>query len=175
MVAIAATDCHRSKNIVKHIITVLVENKHGVLARVVGLISGRGFNIDSLNVAPSQDPTVSRMTIQVPGDDRVLEQVTKQLNKLVEVIKVSDLTSERFVDREMIVVKVAAPSAKRAEINDLASLINAKIVLVQNESVVLEMTGDQERVTEFLDLLKPFGILDVSRSGVIAIAKGDAK
>jgi len=160
---------------VKHIITVLVENKHGVLARVVGLISGRGFNIDSLNVAPSQDPTVSRMTIQVPGDDRVLEQVTKQLNKLVEVIKVSDLTSERFVDREMIVVKVAAPSAKRAEINDLASLINAKVVLVQNESVVLEMTGDQERVTEFLDLLKPFGILDVSRSGVIAIARGDAK
>ncbi|MEI6217633.1 MAG: acetolactate synthase small subunit [bacterium] len=159
----------------KHIITVLVENKHGVLARVVGLISGRGFNIDSLNVAPSQDPTVSRMTIQVPGDDRVLEQVTKQLNKLVEVIKVSDLTSERFVDREMIVVKVAAPSAKRAEINDLASLINAKVVLVQNESVVLEMTGDQERVTEFLDLLKPFGILDVSRSGVIAIARGDAK
>jgi len=154
---------------------VLVENKHGVLARVVGLISGRGFNIESLNVAPSQDPTVSRMTIQVPGDDRVLEQVTKQLNKLVEVIKVSDLTSERFVDIEMVVAKVAAPSAKRAEIKDLAALVNAKVILVQNDSVVLEMTDDQEHVTEFLGLLKPFGILDISRSGVIAIAKGDAK
>jgi len=158
---------------VKHIITVLVENKHGVLARVVGLISGRGFNIESLNVAPSQDPTVSRMTIQVPGDDRVLEQVTKQLNKLVEVIKVSDLTTERFIDRELIVVKVAAPAAKRTEIKELAGMLKAQIISVQPESIILEMTGCQERVAECVELLKPFRIIDISRSGAIAIAKGD--
>ena len=157
----------------KHIITVLVENKPGVLARIVGLISGRGFNIDSLNVAATQDPTVSRMTIQVPGDDRVLEQVTKQLNKLVDIIKVSDLTTERFLDREMIVVKVAAPPAKRTEIKELAGLLKAQIVSVQAESMILEMTGSQERVAEFVGLLKPYKLLDVSRSGVIAIAKGD--
>ena len=158
---------------VKHIITVLVENKHGVLARVVGLISGRGFNIESLNVAPSQDPTVSRMTIQVPGDDRVLEQVTKQLNKLVEVIKVSDLTTERFIDRELIVVKVVAPAAKRAEIKELAGMLKAQILSVQPESIILEMTGCQERVAEFIELLKPFRIVDICRSGAIAIAKGE--
>lgn len=157
----------------KHIITVLVENKHGVLARVVGLISGRGFNIESLNVAPSQDPTVSRMTIQVPGDDRVLEQVTKQLNKLVEVIKVSDLTTERFIDRELIVVKVAASAAKRGEVRELAGLLKAQVVSVQPESMIIEMTGCQERVAEFIELLKPFRIMDISRSGAIAIAKGD--
>lgn len=158
----------------KHIITVLVENRPGVLARVVGLISGRGFNIDSLSVAPTQDPAVSRMTIQVPGDDRVLEQVTKQLNKLVDIIKVSDLTTERFIDRELIVVKVAAPAAKRSEIKELAGLLKAQIVSVQPESMILEMTGCQERVVEFIGLLKPFRILDISRSGIIAIAKGDA-
>jgi len=158
---------------VKHIITVMVENKPGVLARVVGLISGRGFNIDSLNVAPTQDPTVSRMTIQVPGDDRVLEQVTKQLNKVVDVIKVSDLTTERFVDRELIVVKVGVPSDKRGEIKELAGLLKAEVVSVQADSVVLEMTGNQERVAEFLGLLAPFRILDISRSGVIAVVKGD--
>lgn len=157
----------------KHIITVLVENKHGVLARVVGLISGRGFNIDSLNVAATTDPTVSRMTIQVPGDDRVLEQVTKQLNKLVEVIKVSDLTTERFIDMELIVVKVAAPASKRTEIKELAGMLKAQIVSVHQESIILEMTGSQERVAEFIDLLKPFRILDISRSGVIAMAKSD--
>ena len=158
----------------KHIITVLVENRPGVLARVVGLISGRGFNIDSLNVAPTQDPTVSRMTIQVPGDDRVLEQVTKQLNKLVDAIKVSDLTTERFIDRELIVVKVAAPAAKRSEIKELAGLLKAQVVSVQPESMILELTGCKERVAEFITLLKPFRIMDISRSGVIAMAKGDA-
>ena len=157
----------------KHIITVMVENKPGVLARIVGLISGRGFNIESLNVAPTQDPTVSRMTIQVPGDDRVLEQVTKQLNKLVDVIKVSDLTTERFVDREMVVVKVAASPGKRGDIKELASLLKAQVLSVQTDSVVLEMTGDQERVNEFLGLLAPFRILDISRSGVIAVGKGN--
>ena len=115
----------------KHIITALVENQPGVLARVVGLISGRGFNIESLNVGPTQDPAVSRMTMQVPGDDRVLEQVTKQLNKLVDVIRVTDLTKEPFLNRECILVKVAANRERRSEIIELADVSHATIVSAQ--------------------------------------------
>jgi acetolactate synthase-1/3 small subunit len=155
----------------KHVITALVENQPGVLARIVGLISGRGFNIDSLNVAPTQDPSVSRMTLQVPGDDRVLEQVTKQLNKLVDVIKVSDLTKERFVDRELVLVKVAAPSAKLAELKELVSMTKAEVVSVQEKSLVVQMTGDREQIEEFIAMLKPFKIVDISRSGIIAVSK----
>ena len=158
----------------KHIIAVMVENKPGVLARIVGLISGRGFNIDSLNVAPTQDPTISRMTIQVLGDDRVLEQVTKQLNKLIDVFKVSDLTTEKFVDRELIIVKVAVPGDKRAEAGKLAERMKAQIVSEQRDSLVLEMTGDQKRINEFIGLLDGFKILDMSRSGVIAVGKADS-
>ncbi len=156
----------------KHIITALVENQPGVLARIVGLISGRGYNIDSLNVAPTQDPTASRLTMKVQGDDRVLEQVTKQLNKLVDVIKVTDLTQKRYLNRELILVEVASTPQKRAEIAELADLFEAKVVSVQPGSLTIQMVGDQERVNDFLGLLKPFRILDVSRSGVIAVARG---
>jgi len=157
----------------QHVITVLVENKAGVLARIVGLISGRGFNIDSLNVAPTQDPTVSRMTIQVIGDDRVLEQVSKQLNKLIDIIKVSDLTTERFIARELVIVKVAAPPEKRNEIKELAALIKSQILSVQANSIILQLVGDQEQVGEFISLLRPFRVLEISRTGVVAVAKGD--
>ena len=156
----------------RHIITALVENKHGVLARIVGLISGRGFNIDSLNVAPTQDPTASRLTMTVPGDDRVLEQVNKQLNKLVDVIKVTDLTGRRYLDRELMLVEVAAPSQKRAELVELANLSEAKIVSVQAKSLTIQLVGEQEKIDDFLVLLKPFRILDISRTGVIAVARG---
>jgi acetolactate synthase I/III small subunit len=155
----------------RHTITALVENQPGVLARIVGLISGRGFNIESLNVGPTQDPTVSRLTMQVPGDDRVLEQVTKQLNKLVDVIKVTDLTKEAFLNRECILVKVAASRDHRSEIIELAEVFHATIVSVQPAALVVQMVGDQGAVADFLELLKPFKILDVSRSGVIAMAK----
>jgi len=155
----------------KHTISALVENQPGVLARVVGLISGRGFNIESLNVGPTQDPTVSRLTMQVPGDDRVLQQVTKQLNKLVDVIKVTDLTQEPFLNRECILVKVAASRDNRSEIIELADVFGATIVSVQANALVIQLVGDQDPVADFLDLMKPFQILDVSRSGVIAMAK----
>jgi len=155
----------------KHTITALVQNQPGVLARIVGLISGRGFNIESLNVGPTQDPTASRLTMQVPGDDRVLEQVTKQLNKLVDVIKVTDLTKEPFLNRECILVKVAATRDNRSEIIELADVFHGTIVSVQPASLVVQMVGDQSGVADFLDLLKPFKVLDVSRSGVIAMAK----
>ena len=153
----------------KHIVTLLVENKPGVLARIVGLISGRGYNIDGLTVAPTHDPEVSKMTIEVPGDDRVLEQVTKQLNKLIDVIKVADLTSQRYFGQEMILVKVAAGPDQRRGVLDLAEIFGAVVLGVQSASMTLRLADRQERIAEFLELLKPFRILDVSRSGLIAM------
>jgi len=151
-----------------------VENTEGVLARIVGVISGRGFNIESLNVAPTNDPTVSRMTIQVPGDDRVLEQVTKQLNKLIDVIKVSDLTKDRFIDRELIVVKLQVEPGRRAEVKELAGLMKAEIVSVQADTMILQLAGDRERVVEFIELLKPYKVSDISRTGIVAMSKADS-
>jgi len=157
----------------KHVITALVENQPGVLARIVGLISGRGFNIESLNVAPTHDATTSRMTMTVPGDDRVLAQVTKQLNKLVDVIKVADLTSERYLERELVVVEVSATTQKRAEIAELADLSGAEVIAVQPKSLSVQMVGEQEKIEDFLRLLKPFRILRLSRSGVMAVARAE--
>ncbi len=155
----------------RHTITALVDNEPGVLSRVVGLISGRGYNIESLNVGPTQDPTISRMTMQVPGDDRVLEQVTKQLNKQVDVISVTDLTRESFLNRECILVKIAATRKNRSEIIELADVFGGKVVSVQNDSMVIQLVGEQQHVADFLKLVAPFKILDVSRSGVIAMGK----
>ncbi|MBN1671272.1 MAG: acetolactate synthase small subunit [Kiritimatiellae bacterium] len=155
----------------KHIITALVENRPGVLARIVGLISGRGYNIDTLNVGPMPDGTVSRMTITVPGDDRILEQVTKQLNKLVDVIKVTDLTRERHIDRELVLIKVSAPPKSRSEIIELVNLFRAKIIAVQSKSLIIEVTGTEEKVESFLELVKPHGIQEISRSGALAMAR----
>lgn len=156
----------------KHIITALVENQPGVLARIVGLISGRGYNIESLNVAPVENGALSRLTMKVPGDDRVLEQVTKQLNKLVDVLKVTDLTKEKFLNRELILVEVGVSSQKRAELIELAGLCEAKIVSVQPKSLTIQLAAEEAKINDFLDLLKPFKILDISRTGVIAVAKG---
>ena len=121
----------------KHTITALVENQPGVLARIVGLISGRGYNIETLNVAPTHDPTVSRLTMRVPGDDRILEQVTKQLNKLVDVIKVADLTKQPFVSRELALIKVATPRGKRSEVVELAALFGSQVVAVQPQALIV--------------------------------------
>jgi len=155
----------------KHVITALVENKPGVLARIVGLISGRGFNIDTLNVAPTQNPAISRLTMKVPGDDHVLEQVTKQLNKLIDVIKVSDLTQEKYLSRELILIDVAATSKNRSEVIELAALFDAKVVSVQHKSITLQMVGEEDKIDDFLELLKPYGIQDISRTGLIAVAR----
>jgi acetolactate synthase-1/3 small subunit len=159
----------------KHIITASVANEPGVLSRIVGLISGRGYNIESLNVAPTHDPSISRLTMKVPGDDRVLEQVTKQLNKLVDVIKVTDLTQKGYLNRELVLVEVSAPPQKRQEIVGLVDLFDAKVVSVQAKSLTIQMVGEQNRVDEFIGLLKAFGLIDLSRSGVIAVARGDAR
>ena len=156
----------------KHIINCLVENQPGVLARIVGLISGRGYNIETLNVGPTADPTVSKMTIVVPGDVHVIEQVTHQLSKQINVIEVVNMTNRRHLDRELILVRVATVNHHaRAEIVDLASLFMARAVAVQEESVTIQMVGNQETVADFLHLLKPYEIIDISRTGVIAVGR----
>ena len=155
----------------KHIISALVENHPGVLARVIGLISGRGYNIDSLNVAPTQDVTTSRLTMTVPGDDRVTEQVTKQLNKLVDVIKVFDLTERKYIDRELALVKVSSTTKNRSAVIELAALCRAEIVAVQNKAMIIQMVGATDAVDNFMELIKPHGIVEVSRTGVIAVGK----
>lgn len=155
----------------RHTISVLVENHFGVLARVSGLFSARGFNIDSLCVGETEDPTVSRMTVVVRGDDAVLEQITKQLNKLVETIEVRDLTREDHVERELVMVKVGANSKKRSEIIEIASIFRAKVVDLNSAAIVAEVTGSVDKVEAFIDMMRPFGILELVRTGAIAIAR----
>ncbi len=157
----------------KHIITAVVENRPGVLARIVGLISGRGYNIDSLNVAPTQDPTVSRLTLVAPGNDQIIEQITKQLNKLIDVIKVTDLTEEKHLDRELALITVQTTPKTRSQVVELAALFRAQVVSVNSKSLIIQMVGASEEVDNFMDQLQPFGIQDTSRSGAIAVSKND--
>jgi acetolactate synthase-1/3 small subunit len=155
----------------RHTLSVLVENKFGVLARIAGLFSGRGYNIDTLNVAPTQDPTMSRMTIVVKGDDAVLEQVTKQLNKLVDVIKVQDFRDGEYVDRELVLVKVGADARTRPEIMQICDIFRAKIVDVAHKALTVEITGNESKVGAFIDLMTPFGIRDITRTGKVAMPR----
>lgn len=156
----------------QHTISVLVVNRFGVLSRISGLFSGRGFNIESLNVAETNDPGVSRMTIVTRGDDSKIEQVTKQLNKLVDIIKVVDLTDENFVDREMILVKMNAEPRVREEILRIVGIFRAKVVDVGSSTYTIEITGDEGKIKGFIELLKPLGIQEIVRSGRIAISRG---
>ena len=158
----------------KHIINATVENQPGVLSRIVGLFSGRGYNIETLNVGPSADPRFSRMTITVPGDEHVLEQVTKQLNKLVDVVKVVDLTGEAHLERELVLVEVAIPKGRRGELLEVVSLFHADVVGVREGSLTIQFVGDQNAIDDFLRMLRPYSILDLSRSGRIAVARGEA-
>ena len=155
----------------KHTISVLVENKFGVLARISGLFSSRGFNIDSLAVGETEDPTVSRMTIVVDGDEKILEQVTKQLNKLIDVIKVLDLTGEDFIDRELILLKIHVTPATRSEILQIVDIFQARIIDVKPAAVTIEVTGNDHKIKSILDLLKGFGIKEMVRTGRIAISR----
>jgi len=156
---------------VRHTISVLVENKFGVLARVAGLFSGRGFNIDSLSVAETQDPSASRMTIVTRGDDATLEQIVKQLNKLANVIEVRDFREGEYVDRELALVKVGVDSKTRAEVMQITDIFRAKIVDVQPKSLTVEITGDESKVEKFISLMATFGVLDLTRTGRVAILR----
>lgn len=155
----------------RHTISVLVENKFGVLTRVAGLFSGRGFNIDSLNVAPTQDPSVSRMSIVTRGDDATLEQIVKQLNKLVDVLKVIDFRDGEYIDRELILVKVGVDSKTRAEVMQICDIFRSKIVDVQAKSLTIEITGGEGKIEKFLDLMQAYGITDLTRTGKVALPR----
>jgi acetolactate synthase-1/3 small subunit len=152
----------------RHTISVLVENKFGVLARVSGMFSGRGFNIDSLNVAPTHDASLSRITAVLMGDDAALDLCIKQLRKLVNVVEVIDFTEGQAVVRELVLIKVKADSRTRSEIMQISDIFRTKIVNVAQESVIIEMTGDDGKVGAFLKLVEPFGILELARTGVLA-------
>lgn len=154
-----------------HTISVLVENQFGVLARVAGLFSARGFNIDSLAVGETDDPTVSRITIMTHGDDRVIEQIRKQLDKLIDVIKVQDLTEEERIERELVLVKVNAASAARADLMQIVNTFRGKIVDVSPKTITVEVTGNESKVDAMLELLRPFGLKEVVRTGTIAVSR----
>ena len=155
----------------RHTISVLVENKFGVLTRVAGLFSGRSYNIDTLNVGPTNDPATSRMTIVSRGDDATVEQIVKQLNKLPNVLKVQDFRDGEYVDRELVLVKVGVDSKSRAEVMQITDIFRAKIVDVQPKSLTVEVTGSEDKVEKLLDLLKSFGVMDVTRTGKIALPR----
>ena len=155
----------------RHTISILVENKFGVLTRVAGLFSGRGYNIDSLNVAPTNNADTSRMTIVTRGDDATIEQIFKQLKKLIDVIEVQDFREGEFVDRELVLVKVNVDSKSRAEVMQITDIFRAKIVDVQPKSLTVEITGNECKVEKFLLLMTNFGIAELTRTGKVAMAR----
>lgn len=156
----------------RHTISILVENEFGVLARVAGLFSGRGFNIDSLSVAKTLDPSLSRITLVTEGDDQIVEQITKQLNKLICVIKVSDFQDTPHVEREMALIKVAADERTRGEVLNIIDIFRAKVIDAGPRSFVIEVTGDEGKITAILDLLKPLGVKEIVRTGKVAVQRG---
>jgi acetolactate synthase-1/3 small subunit len=156
----------------RHTLSVLVENKPGVLARIAGLFSRRGFNIDSLAVGPTEHDEVSRMTIVVSVEESALEQVTKQLNKLVEVIKIVELDGSASVNRELLLIKVRADAATRGQILDVVELFKAKVVDVSNESVTVQAVGNVDKLADLRRILEPFGIRELVQSGMVAIGRG---
>jgi acetolactate synthase I/III small subunit len=155
----------------EHIISVTVENKFGVLSRVAGLFSGRGFNIESLSVAPSLDPTMSMMTIVTSGDDRIIEQIVKQLNKLIDVIKVVDLNETEFVERETALIKVHTKPEDRAEALRITDIFRASVIDSTPTTYTIEVTGDVKKIEAMINLLQPLGIKELIRTGRVAIAR----
>jgi len=155
----------------RHTLSVLVENKFGVLTRIAGMFSGRGFNIDTLNVGPTLDASRSRMTIVVRGDDAVLEQVTKQLNKLIDVIEIEDFRDNEYVDRELVLLRVNVDAHTRSEVMQICDIFRAKIIDVQPKNVAIELTGNESKIEKFLFLMEPFGISDLTRTGKVAVSR----
>ncbi|GAB4388102.1 MAG: acetolactate synthase small subunit [Thermodesulfovibrionales bacterium] len=158
----------------RHTISLLVENKFGVLSRISGLFSGRGYNIESLSVGETIDPAVSQMTIVTRGDDAVIEQITKQLNKLIDVIKVTDMVDVDHVEREMVLVKVSPKPERKAEVLNLAGIFRGRIVDSSEKTYTIEITGDEDKIKAFVNLMKPMGIKEFVRTGKVAIAREGA-
>jgi len=161
-----------NNNLKPHIISVTVENRFGVLSKIAGLFSARGYNIDSLSVAETDDPTVSRMIIVVRGDEKILEQIYKQLNKLIDVIKVQDLTEQDFIERELALIKLSINNFnERQEVLQLVQIFRAKIISVGKKTLTIEAVGDTSKLDALVDLLKPFGFKEFIRTGKIAISR----
>lgn len=157
----------------RHILSVLVENHSGVLSRVSGLFSRRGYNIDSLSVGETEDPNVSRMTIVVRGDDYILEQIKKQLNKLIDVIKVVELKAEQSVYRELVLLKVVATTEQRAEVIEIVNIFRGRVVDVASESLMIEITGDEGKLSALISMMEPYGIKEMIRTGLTALERGN--
>jgi len=158
----------------RHIIGILLENESGALSRVSGLFSARGYNIESLTVAPTDDPTLSRLTLVTSGSDEIVEQIVKQLNKLVDVVKLMDLTEYRHIEREMMMAKLRVGGDDRDEVKRLTDIFRGRIIDVSPATYVVELTGNSEKLDAFIEALRPFEVLEVVRSGVMGIARGDA-
>ncbi len=155
----------------QHTISMLVENRFGTLNRIAGMFAAKGYNIDSLTVGPTEEPDVSRMTIVTRGDDQIVEQIMKQLNKLIDVIKVVDLTFESFVERELALIKVQSTTSTRSEILQISEIFRAKVVDVSARTLTLEATGSQQKVDAIINMLKQFGIKEVARTGRVALKR----
>jgi acetolactate synthase-1/3 small subunit len=156
----------------RHVLSALVHNQPGVLAHISGMLASRGFNIDSLAVGETEDPNLSRMTFVVKGDDAVLEQVRKQLDKVVSVVKVHDISSEDYVERDLMLLSVQAPAAKRMEISLLVEMFRGRVVDIAAESMMVEISGQENKIEAFIDLMRPYGILELARTGRIALVRG---
>ena len=159
----------------RHTISILVDNESGVLSRVAGLFSARGFNIESLNVAPTHDPDTSRITLVTSGDEYIIQQIIKRFNNMVNVIKVTDLTEIKRVEREMVLVKVDAQVDNRAELLRISDIFRAKVVDISPKTYTLEITGDLEKVNAFIEMLTPFGIKEIARTGTVAMLREKKK
>jgi acetolactate synthase-1/3 small subunit len=155
----------------KHVISVLVENKFGVLARIAGMFSGRGFNIDTLNVAPTVNPKRSRITTTLNGDDKALDQCVKQLDKLIDVIDIKTFVGTEVVGRELVLLKVTVNSDNRAEVTQICDIFRSKIVDVSTESMIIEVTGNENKVKAFLELIEPLGVIEMARTGMVALSR----
>lgn len=156
-----------------HILSLLVENKFGVLSRVAGLFSGRGFNIESISIAPTLDPSISQVTIVTSGDDRVIEQITKQLNKTIDIIKVSDFSGQEYILREVALIKVSAKGNDREEALRITNIFRARVVDSSPTTYTIEVTGDEQKINAIVNLLRPLGIKELVRTGPIAILRED--
>lgn len=156
----------------KHIISALVSNQVGVLAHVASLFAARGYNIDSMNVGETEDPAVSRMTIVAHGDDAVIEQIVKQLRKLINVIKVQDLSGQPYVERDLMLIKVATPGERRGEVIDLVEVFRGKVVDISHRDITIELSGPEAKIEAFISLCRPYGIKETVRSGRIALMRG---
>jgi acetolactate synthase-1/3 small subunit len=159
----------------RHVLSAVVQNVPGVLAHISGMLASRGYNIDSLAVGETEDPELSRMTFVVVGDDRVLEQVRKQLEKIVTVVKVIDISSQDFVERDLMLVKIKAPAGKRSEIKELTEVFRGKIVDVAFDEVMIEISGQERKIEAFIDLVRPFGIRELVRTGRIAMVRSGTR